>query len=433
MKLNKNYFYKIVNFFSFKTLKEKKYLLNINHSFIQRKNDFTKFVSKSILSKLEKFANNFDSHQSLEHQEILYKATPVWSKSLIWAITGSVGFGFIYACIARIDEVVIARGELQALGAERPIKALNSGVISLINIKEGQEVQEGQLLIQFDPEVSKNRVSTLTNEYFLESQRKIDQNQEYKARELSLNAKLESLEASSVLQSNIVSRYTSLVEQGGISVVEYLREKNRLQELLSQITQTKASLAELKSQSSSLKKSVQREISNIERQLMEAKKVGFNEQLRSPVKGKVFDLVPSSPGYIAVTGETLLKIVPHGDVEAKVFLTNSDIGFIRSQMKAQIRVDAYPFTQFGHISASLKAIGDEVLPADETSPQTRFPAYLKLDTQYLTRNGVKYKVRSGQSVSANLIVRDKPVISLLTDAIEKAWDALRGLKSSTSR
>ena len=38
-------------------------------------------------------------------------------------------------------------------------------------------------------------------------------------------------------------------------------------------------------------------------------------------------------------------------------------------------------------------------------------------------------MRPGQSVSVNLIVRDKPVISLLTDAVEKAWDALRGIKS----
>ena len=64
------------------------------------------------------------------------------------------------------------------------------------------------------------------------------------------------------------------------------------------------------------------------------------------------------------------------------------------------------------------------------SPQTRFPAYLQLDSQYLERNGKRFRVRLGQRVSANLIVRDKPVISLLTHTIEKAWDALRGLKSN---
>ena len=185
-----------------------------------------------------------------------------------------------------------------------------------------------------------------------------------------------------------------------------------MQEISSEIAQVKASLSEVKSEASSINKAVQREISNLERQLMEAQKIGFNEQLPSPVKERVFDLIPSSPGYIAVTGETLLKIVPDGEVEAKVFLTNNDIGFVRKQMNAQLRVDAYPFTQFGHIQASLRSIGDEVLPADEMSPQTRFPAYLKLHSQYFIKNGRKYRLRPGQSVSANLIVRDKPVISL---------------------
>ena len=45
------------------------------------------------------------------------------------------------------------------------------------------------------------------------------------------------------------------------------------------------------------------------------------------------------------------------------------------------------------------------------------------------KNGEKFFVRSGQSVSVNLIVRDKRIISILTDAIDKAIDSLRGIKS----
>jgi len=83
----------------------------------------------------------------------------------------------------------------------------------------------------------------------------------------------------------------------------------------------------------------------------------------------------------------------------------------------------------GSINGELKSIGSEVIPADEKYPYSRFPAYVKLKTQYLTRKNKRYFLRSGQSVSANLIVREKPVISLLTDAIEKAFDSLRGIKS----
>ena len=40
-----------------------------------------------------------------------------------------------------------------------------------------------------------------------------------------------------------------------------------------------------------------------------------------------------------------------------------------------------------------------------------------------------HEVRSGQSVSVNLKVRDKPVISLLTDAIDRSIDSLKGIKN----
>ena len=67
--------------------------------------------------------------------------------------------------------------------------------------------------------------------------------------------------------------------------------------------------------------------------------------------------------------------------------------------------------------------------ANSTYPFSRFPAYLSLDNQYLEKEGIKYNVRSGQSVSVNIIVRDKPIISIITNTIEQAFDSLRGLKS----
>ena len=183
-----------------------------------------------------------------------------------------------------------------------------------------------------------------------------------------------------------------------------LKEQNSLQKIESEIFQIKSKTKELE---------------------FEIKKA----RLVSPTNGTVFNLIPSNKGYFASVGETLLWIVPEGDLEAKIFLTNQNIGFVKQNMPAEIRVDAYPFTQFGAIKGKLHSIGKEVLPADQQNPQTRFPALVKLEAQYLQNNGEKYKVKSGQSVSVNLIVRDKPIITLLTDSIEKALDSLRGIKS----
>ena len=57
------------------------------------------------------------------------RPAPIWSKALAWTIIATASFGFVYAVFARIDEVVLATGELQPLGAERPVKAPFAGVI----------------------------------------------------------------------------------------------------------------------------------------------------------------------------------------------------------------------------------------------------------------------------------------------------------------
>ena len=312
-------------------------------------------------------------------QELVYRQPPKWTKALIWSIAGSFGFGLIFACFARIDEVVIARGELQAIGAERPIKSPISGIISQIYVSEGKSVDTGDKLIEFD-----------SNVLF--------------AREESLKAKLEELIISKKLEEDILKEVQTLAEIGGIQVIQFLQQEKKVNQVNFEIKQIEAKI----------------------------KEINFDKRktvILSPVKGKVFNLIPQSIGYASTLGENLMNVVPDGDVEAKVFLSNNDVGFVKNEMEADIRIDAYPFTQFGSIKGKLKFVGDEVLPSDFQNPEPRFPAYINLSKQYLFKNGNTYKVRSGQSVSVNLKVRDKPVISLLTDAIDKAFDSLKGIKN----
>ena len=323
--------------------------------------------------------NSDDYFLNSTGQDLVYKQPPKWTKMLVWSIASSFGFGLIFAFFARIDEVVIARGELQAVGAERPIKSPISGIISKINISEGKSVNKGDKLIEFD-----------SNVLF--------------AREESLKAKLEELIMSKRIEENILKEVATLADIGGIQMIQYLQQEKKVNEVNFEIKQIEAKI----------------------------KEINFDKRktiILSPVKGKVFNLIPQSIGYASTLGENLMNIVPDGDVEAKVFLSNSDVGFVKSNMEADIRIDAYPFTQFGSIKGNLKFVGDEVLPSDYQNPEPRFPAYINLSEQYLIKNGNTYKIRSGQSVSVNLKVRDKPVISLLTDAIDRAFDSLKGIKN----
>ena len=168
-------------------------------------------------------------------------------------------------------------------------------MVSGIPITEGELVQPGQVLVQFDPEVNAERLRSLSRQKELESQRLAEETQAFQARTDSLQSKLASLKLTLATEQSIVNRMEGLMAQGAIAEVQYLQQKNRLQELQSEIAQTGATLREVEAESIKSKQQIQRELADLERQLVETNKSKEYESLRAPVKGYVFDLIPSSP------------------------------------------------------------------------------------------------------------------------------------------
>ena len=392
-------------------------------------------MNKNLPQKADKKSSSLAKPSSLavrplNPQEVRLRPAPVWSRALAWTIIGSASFAFVFACFAKIDEVVLATGELQPLGAERPLKAPFAGMVKEILVNEGQDVVAGQALIRMDTEVSEKRKETLERQYELEENRFTEETRSFRAREQSLQERMDGLSRALATEREIYAAIVPLAAQGGIQRMQVLKQKNSIEQLQSQIAQAKANLQEVQAQLLKMKQESLGELADLERQLVEVNDTRSKEVLVSPVNGVMYGMVPSSPGYAASAGETLVKVVPGGALEAKVFITNRDVGFLEPGMPAQIRVDAFPYTQFGAIDGELKSVGTLPLPPDQTSPQARFPAYIGLDQQFLERDGREYKVSPGQSVQANLVLRDKRVISLLTDAIQKALDSLRSIRSS---
>ena len=316
---------------------------------------------------------------SQDEEYFFYKSPPLWPKILLSAIITTFGFGILFACFSKIDEVVVSRGELQALGAQKPIKSPLSGVIDKVLIKEGESVSKNKLLITFNTK-------------------------SLKAKKEGFVAKLNEKKITLNTEKEILKELQILSEVGGIQKLQYLQQEKRVTELEYEIKQLEANIKEIQ----------------------------FNEaatNLRSPVKGRVFNLSAISTGYAATLGETLLNIVPDGEVEAKIYISNKDIGFVKPNMDAEIRLDAFPFTQYGSLKGKVLSIGDEVLPPDQINAMPRFPAYVRLNKQKLTKGNEVFDLRSGYSVTVNLVVRNKRIISLFIDPINEAIDNLRGIKN----
>ena len=101
---------------------------------------------------------------------------------------------------------------------------------------------------------------------------------------------------------------------------------------------------------------------------------------------------------------------------------------MKKGQSAKVRVDAFPFTRYGEINSQVSQIGADALPPDDTFNSYRFPLKLNLAQSYLLSDTIKIPLKSGMSITANLKLRDKRVISLLSDLLVDQTDSIRSIR-----
>ena len=197
-------------------------------------------------------------------------------------------------------------------------------------------------------------------------------------------------------------------------------------ELTVQIGDNTKRIAEIDSQFTKALVDNGKRLTEVEGQISQSKVALQYQELRAPVSGTVFEL-KAGLGYVAntKTSESVLKIVPDDQLVAKVYITNQDIGFVKENMPVDVRIDSFPFSEFGDVKGKLIWIGSDALPPDQANPTYRFPAKVQIEKQSLSINGREIRLQSGMSLSANIKIRDRTVISLFTDFFIKNTESLK--------
>ncbi len=196
-------------------------------------------------------------------------------------------------------------------------------------------------------------------------------------------------------------------------------------EVLTKIAENDKDIAEIDSQLTKAIVENDKRIAEIDSQISQAKQNLGYEEITAPADGTVFDLQAQNPGFVANTSQSLLKIVPNDALTAEVFITNKDIGFVKEGMDVDVRIDSFPYSEFGDVKGKLISIGSDALPPDEVHPFYRFPAKIRLDRQSVSVNGRNVPLQSGMSISANVRVRERTVMSIFTDLFIKNVEGLK--------
>jgi len=411
-------------------------------------------------------------------QPVLLKKTNRNRNVLVWSLVGSVAFAGLWSVLAPLQETVAVSGKLQPIQGVQDIEALVPGVVEAVLVQDGQRVNQGELLLRFDPRDAAARLEAArSNRDRLQNQVAISRVilGEQDAAELTTNqqlqllnqgrqqsgentaanealarsrVRLEGLRQSLATAENIAGRYQGLLADGATSALQTLESQAKVDKLRSQVQAEEREVARLEATASAtvagneaqLRQAIEtnlRAIANLTKEIEQTKVLISNSEVTAPVAGTVFDLSVSRGSVVQAQGEPkpLLKLIPSGDLQAKVYLPNSAIGFIQPGQRADVGLTSFPRDEYGFIPATVQRIGSDALTSEEqqrvlgTSAQgLYFPAVLKLERQTLKAGQRNVPLQPGMSLTADVFLRERRFISTITGALEKRLRSLERMR-----
>ena len=330
---------------------------------------------------------------------VLVRQTSKWGQIFLLSLVGLGATAFITAWLYRIDEVITVQGRLVPKQGGVEVKSPFNGQLEELLVKNGEKVEKGKLLLRFDVERTKARKATLEKQIVLEETRLRDR--------LDSNTKRkETLTRNLMLNEKILNRLKPLERDGAISEIQILQKQNEIESQKDELIQIETQREQIINDSKSKREEYQGQINGMRSRLK-------NEFVKAPIGGIVFDLKPDNNRYVATNAEPLLKIIPKGQLGAEVNVINKDIGFIKQGQEVRVRIDSFPYTEYGEIKGKIANLGADALPPTNIIQQYHFPVDIELEQSSLeTKEKIKIPLQAGMTITSNLKLRDRRLIEL---------------------
>ncbi len=106
----------------------------------------------------------------------------------------------------------------------------------------------------------------------------------------------------------------------------------------------------------------ERQAAGLEQELIKAEQRTGLQTLTAPIAGIVQQLAVHTVGGVVTPAQELLKIVPQqGKLEVEAWVLNKDIGFVTEGQTAEIKVETFPFTQYGTLDAEVIDVSSDAV------------------------------------------------------------------------
>ena len=345
---------------------------------------------------------------------------------VLYALTGLIAVGLLWAFIGSVDIVAVADGKLVPQSYLKIVQPAEQGTVAEILVSEGDKVVAGQVLMRMDTRLADADRRTIESDLALRrlQLRRIDAELAarpfrverddpielahqtadlYRANRQAYEDSLaqEQAIARRAQQDLVASRaieeklrqvvpvyrdreqaFIKLGEDGyagKLLVLDRQRERiEKEQELAAQTAAAESALAtqeqvqvRIEQIQSAYRQQLQRErtehLGEIQRQEQElAKRLHRDSllELKAPQAGIVKDLATHTTGTVVAPGTILMTLVPASEpLRAEIWISNDDIGFVHANQPVRIKVATFSFQKYGLIDGRILTVSADTSEA----------------------------------------------------------------------
>jgi len=381
---------------------------------------------------------------------LLTKNTPI-AGMILYSILILTVLGIIWAYFGSIDQVTVGEGKVIPSSEVKVIQSLDGGLISSIDVKEGQLIKKNQILLKFDDtrytsdyEQGREKYSSLIAAiarlnaevqgsdsvefpkelHVSHADLILTENKLFEAKKQALKQEMDILQKNYDLADHVLKIYEPLLKTGVVPKIDYYRAEQSLndikhsmltlqdkyqQDALTELNQHKSDLAVIIESLTSLKDKMQR------------------TTIYSPVNGIVKKIYIHTIGAVIQSGQPIMEIVPVEDnllIQAKV--KPSEIAFIKIGQDATVKISAYDFSIYGSLYGTVEYISADTIEENKANSMTNqaeinyYLVLVRTKKSYLGNGNYKLPIIPGMNATVYIKTGKKTVLEYILKPLIKA-------------
>ena len=408
-----------------------------------------------------------------EFRQTLQAKPPVLIHGTALLIVALIAVAVVWAARTEADLVVRAQGRVRPMvrldrladtaAEESNVSPSRDGRVTRVHVREGDQVRQGQLLVELDTERLQNdvarqrrtikaseaelaslqRTETLLAKRFAAATAKAQAERTQAAGEIrdakkrraaEIKQHTVALDAATVLLQRVENAY----RQGAVTSSQRDEARNKVKEATALVEKASLPVDEgklnvLREASTLLRKDYDVEVSKLhaEQQVKQGKLNAARlelanvelelrqSELRAPIDGAITSL-KAKVGDMIQKGQRVVELVELRGYRIDLAVASDDVGQLKVGMPVRIKLDAYDFQQYGTLTGKIVFISPDSQLPQQGAAAPRYIVKVALDSDELRRGDRLGKVKLGMTGSAEVITDRENLLSLLVRSIRRS-------------